>query len=187
MKDTLEIYYDKSKLQIPLLLLSAVLIFIPFYIADLIITFLDHSTRYVKYFLPFIGVALIIIAIPYYYIYLTFRFWLRRYTQKKPVLIVEKSGITEKIDFGSIGFIPWSNVQKIDSISSGGQHLVLTVKNKNEIISKFKNNKKRKKVEADFKKHGDNILIPVKYLDVNIYNLKKYSQKKLDGLELEYN
>ena len=180
MKDTLEIYYDKSKLQIPLLIISAILVFIPFEVNDLLFKFFNHSSKFIKFFLPFVGLGLVAIAIPYYYNFLTFRFWLNRYTQKKPVLMVGKTGITEKIDFGSIGFIPWSNIQKIDSISSRGHHLVLTVKNKEEIINKFKNNKKRKKIEADFKKYGDKVLIPVKYLGVNIYSLKKYSQKKLD-------
>ncbi len=180
MKDTVEVYYDKSKLQIPLLLLSAVLIFLPFEVANLLFAFFGHSARFIKHFLPFVIVGLIVIAVPYYYLYITFKFWLKKYLLKKPVLIVENGGITEKIDFGSIGFIPWSNVVTIDSISSGGHHLVLTIKNKNEVIEKFKNAKKRKKVETDFRKHGDKVLIPVKYLDINIYSLKKFAQGKLE-------
>ena len=180
MKDTVEIYYDRSKLQIPLLLLSAILIFLPFEVANLLFTFFDHSARFIKYFLPFVIVGFIIFAIPYYYIFITFKFWLKKYILKKPVLIVERGGITEKIDFGSIGFIPWNNIVKIDSVSSRGHHLVLTLENKNEVINKFKNTKKRKKIEADFKKHGGNILIPVKYLNTNIYSLRKLAQSKLE-------
>lgn len=180
MKEAVEVYYDRSKLQIPLLILSAALIFLPFEVADLLFSFFAHSSRFIKYFLPFVIVGLAIIAIPYYYIFITFRFWLRKYFYKKTVLKIDKKGITEKIDFGSIGFIPWSNILEIDSISSLGHQLVIKVKDKNEVINKFKNAKKREKVEADFKKHGDKILIPVKYLKINIYSLKKFAQGKLD-------
>ena len=180
MKNSVEVYYDKSKLQIPLFLFSSLLVLLPFEVASLLFTFFNHSARFVKYFLPFVIGGLLIFSIPYYYLFITFKYWFKKYTLKKPVLIIDQKGIAEKMNFAPIGFIPWSNIKKISAFSSRGHYLVFFIEDIKEITSKFTNKRKKRKAEAYFKKNGANIRIALKFMDGNIYTLKKFAQTKLD-------
>ena len=180
MKDSLEIYYNKSKISTRLIPISCLMVFLPYEVVNLLFTFFHRSHYYIKIILPFLVVAVACFLVVYYYLYKTFRVWLKKYFFKKPVLIIDDKGITDKIGYGSVGFIPWNNIKKVSSFTSNGHNLVVFVENIDELIGKFKKKGKKRKVASEFKKNGSNIRIAVKWLDGNIYSMKKFAQTKLE-------
>ena len=181
MKNTLEIYYNKSRITTWLIPISCLLVFLPYEVTNLLFKFFQRSHHFIKILLPFLILALACFLVLYYFLYKTFLVWFKRYNYKKPVLIVDEKGITDKSAHSSVGFIPWNNIKKVSALSSNGHYLVVFVENVDDIIGKFKKTGKRRKVAKTFKKNGANIRIAVKWLDVNIYTMKKFAQAKLEN------
>jgi hypothetical protein len=182
-KNSMEVFYNKSKIKTRLIPLSCLLAFIPLGLANLVYDILQRPPQQVKAFLPAIAIGGVAILFIYYFIYQLFRVWLKKYTYKKPIFIIDENGVTDKVGYHSVGFIPWSNIKKISALNSKSHYLVFFINDKQEVINKFKSISKKKKVAKDFKKNGLNIRIETDWLDANVYVMKKLAQTKLE----EYN
>jgi len=179
-KNSLEVYYNKSKIKTRLIPLSCLLVFIPFGAIKLIYDFFQRSPHEVKVYLPIVAVLGGITLMIYYFIFQIFSFWNKKYTLKKPVFIIDENGVTDKVSNKSVGFIPWSNIKKVSAFNSRNHYLVFFINDKQEIINKFKSVAKKKKVAKTFQKNGANVRIEVDWLDANVYVMKKLAQAKLE-------
>ena len=179
-KSSMEVFYNKSKIKTRLIPLSCLLVFLPFGAIKLLYDFFQRSPHEVKVYLPIVGVLSGFGLMIYYFIFQMFSFWLKKFTLKKPVFIIDEKGITDKISIQSVGFIPWSNIKKVSAFNSRNHYLVFFINDKQELINKFKSVAKKRKVAQTFKKNGSNVRIEVDWLDGNVYLMKKLAQAKLD-------
>ena len=180
MKSPLEVFYNKSKIKNWLVPTSCLLVFLPFEVINLVFHFLQRPANQLKNLLPITISFGILFLIIYYFIFELFKLWYKKYTLKKPIFIIDDKGITDKISYNSVGFIPWSNIKKVSAFTSRKHYLVFFLENKDDLINKFKSVAKKKRIARTFKKNGANIRVEVDLLDANIYVMKKFAQAKLE-------
>jgi len=113
MKSSLEVFYNKSKIKNWLVPTSCLLVFLSFEVINLVFHFLQRPANQLKNLLPLAISFGILFLIIYYFIFELFKLWYKKYTLEKPIFIIDDKGITNKINYNSVGFIPWSNIKKV--------------------------------------------------------------------------
>jgi hypothetical protein len=106
-------------------------------------------------------------------------FILKKIGDKSPGLIISDEGIMENAMYTSVGFIPWSDVIKIENMKIANQMFIgIILRNPNEYIEKQKSGFKRKVMQTNYKKFGTPIGISTNGLKANHNELKTQLEKK---------
>ena len=123
-----------------------------------------------------------IILIIVYGLSLTAFFVLANFTRvkklfiKEPAIVIDKEGIIDSSNLylGGKVVLKWDDISRIVVTKNiKGNFLVLIIKNPQEYLNNIMDNEKRKKVEKDFSKYGENIRISVDDCRCDL-NLLKY-------------
>jgi len=180
---TAAINFNKEKLKLKLIILSCIMVLFPYQVFTFLLPFIKSVTSYNQLIFAFIVFVVAVFLVVYYYLFLLFKAWLNKYQCKKPVLIINENGITDKICTTSLGFVPWSNIKKVSALASSEHYLVLFIEDPQALVNKFKKASTRKRLMNHFKKNGSNIRIAIKPLDGNVYTLKKIAQAQLSSFK----
>jgi len=179
MSNNLDANYNKWRIKLRLIPLSCLLVFLTYQAIAFFLIITTLSFKITDIWICLFVVIGAVYSIVYFYIFLLFKVWLKKYWMKKPVFIVNERGITDKVNYKSVGFIPWSNIRRITAFASKEHYLVFSIENSTEILEKFKGTSRQKKLAKQFKKEGLHIKIATKWLDVNVNQLKKVAQANL--------
>lgn len=181
MVTNFDAHYNKWKIKLRLVPLSCLLVFLTYQAVEFFIIISTLTFKITEVWICLFVIIGAAFTIGYYYVLLLFRVWLKKYWMKKPVFIINEKGITDKVNYKSVGFIPWSNIKRITAFASKEHYLVFSIENGTEILEKFKGTSKQKRLAKQFKKDGLHIKIAAKWLDVNVNHLKKIAQTNLDA------
>lgn len=108
--------------------------------------------------------------------------WLsiKRLTDKRPGLIVDEKGITDRSGEISAGFIPWSDIRAIKPVQVFNQSFLLFIINDPEVyINRYTNALKRKAAAANFRKYGSPVSIATNTLRYGFDELQALLNAKL--------
>ncbi len=96
----------------------------------------------------------------------------RKFSDKKPGLIISRQGITDNSSGVSAGIIPWTDIQEI-SVSQvmNRKFLMFIVRNPQEYLDKVTNLIKRNAMKINYKTYGSPISISANALQTNFGNL----------------
>lgn len=105
---------------------------------------------------------------------------IRKLSDKKAGLIINKQGITDNSSGVSAGLIPWSDIQEIKvSQVLNQKFLMFIVRNPQEYLDKVSNPLKRKAMEINYKSYGSPISISANSLQTNFDNLYSLLREKM--------
>jgi hypothetical protein len=105
----------------------------------------------------------------------------RKFSDKKPGLIINKQGITDNSSGVSAGLIPWTDIQEITiSQVMSQKFLMFTVKNPEFYLDQVTNPLKRNAMKMNYKTYGSPISISANSLQTNFDDLHKLLIEKLN-------
>ncbi len=106
---------------------------------------------------------------------------LRKFSDKKPGLIISRQGITDNSSGVSAGLIPWTDIQeiKISQVMSQ-KFLMFIVSNPQDYIDKVTNPLKRNAMKMNYKTYGSPISISSNALRTNFNELQKILVEKMN-------
>lgn len=105
----------------------------------------------------------------------------RKFSDKKPGLIINKQGITDNSSGVSAGLIPWTDIQEIRiSQVMNQKFLMLIVRNPEFYIEKVTNPLKRNAMKLNYKSYGSPISISANALQTNFDDLQKLLNDKMN-------
>lgn len=104
----------------------------------------------------------------------------RKFSDKKPGLIINKQGITDNSSGVSAGLIPWTDIQEITiSQVMNQKFLMFIVRNPEFYLEKVTNPLKRNAVKMNYKTYGSPISISANVLKTNFDDLHKLLEDKM--------
>ena len=105
----------------------------------------------------------------------------RKFSDKKPGLIISKQGITDNSSGVSAGLIPWTDIQeiKISQVMSQ-KFLMFIVSNPQDYLDKVTNPLKRNAMKMNYKTYGSPISISSNALKTNFNELQKLLEDKMN-------
>jgi len=110
---------------------------------------------------------------------------LRKFSDKKAGLIINKQGIIDNSSGVSAGLVLWSDIEEIIVSKVFGQKfLIIVVKNPQDYIIKVTHPLKRKTMEANYRMTGSPISISENILKTNFDNLYKLLIEKMKEYRL---
>ena len=99
---------------------------------------------------------------------------MRKLSDKKPGLIIDKNGITDNSNASSIGLIEWSDISEIKTSQvMSTKFIMIEVINPEKYIEKAKNGMKAKLMRANMKMYGTPLSITSNTLNYNFEELEK--------------
>ncbi|HOF16967.1 MAG TPA: STM3941 family protein [Bacteroidales bacterium] len=105
----------------------------------------------------------------------------RKFSDKKPGLIINRQGIIDNSSGVSAGLIPWTDIQEIKiSLVMGQKLLLFIVKNPEDYLEKVTNPLKRNTIKMNYKICGSPISIASNALQTNFDDLYKLLIDKLN-------
>lgn len=106
---------------------------------------------------------------------------LRKFSDKKPGLIISRHGITDNSSGVSAGLILWTDIQeiKISQVMSQ-KFLMFIVSNPQDYLDKVTNPLKRNAMKMNYKTYGSPISISSNALRINFNELQKILVKKMN-------
>jgi len=104
----------------------------------------------------------------------------RKFSNKKPGLIINSQGITDNSSGISVGLIPWTEIQEIKVLEVMNQKfLMFIVSNPQNYLDKATNPLKRNAMKMNYKSYGSPISISSHVLQTNFDDLQKLLIKKM--------
>jgi hypothetical protein len=83
-------------------------------------------------------VAVAVFILGFVFFFWAFQYYLRRIVTRKPLLIVDKEGITDNSSALAVGFIPWEDIKRTRTKAMGIQPFILvTVKSEEKYLKKI--------------------------------------------------
>ncbi|PCI95703.1 MAG: hypothetical protein COB15_11905 [Flavobacteriales bacterium] len=105
----------------------------------------------------------------------------RKFSDKKPGLIINKQGITDNSSGVSAGLIPWTDIQEIKMSQVMSQKfLMFIVSNPQDYLDKVTNPLKRNAMKMNYKTYGSPISISSNALKTNFDELQKLLEYKMN-------
>lgn len=105
----------------------------------------------------------------------------RKFSDKKPGLIICEQGIIDNSSEVSVGLIPWSDIQEIKISQVMSQKiLILVVKNPNDYLNRVTSIFKRNSMKMTYKTYGSPISISAHVLQTDFDNLHKLLIEKMN-------
>ena len=105
----------------------------------------------------------------------------RKFSDKKPGLIINKQGITDNSSGVSAGLIPWTDIQEITiSQVMNQKFLMFIVRNPEFYLDKVTNPLKRNAMKMNYKTYGSPISISANALQTNFDDLHKLLIEKMN-------
>lgn len=105
-------------------------------------------------------------------------YFLIKYLDKKPALVINQKGIIDNISMAKAGFIPWSNINGcLIGKLSGVDQLMIKVKDHKSIMEQ-QSSLRKSMLQVPIQDHGTPIAINVKLLDYNPEKLLKVIKRK---------
>lgn len=105
----------------------------------------------------------------------------RKFSDKKPGLIINKQGITDNSSGVSAGLIPWTDIQEITiSQVMNQKFLMFIVRNPEFYLDKVTNPLKRNAMKMNYKTYGSPISISANALQTNFDDLRKILIEKMN-------
>jgi hypothetical protein len=105
----------------------------------------------------------------------------RKFSDKKPGLIISKQGITDNSSGVSAGLIPWTDIQEIKMSQVMSQKfLMFIVSNPQDYLDKVTNPLKRNAMKMNYKTYGSPISISSNALKTNFDELQKLLEDKMN-------
>jgi len=106
---------------------------------------------------------------------------LRKFSDKKPGLIISRHGITDNSSGVSAGLILWTDIQeiKISQVMSQ-KFLMFIVSNPQDYLDKVTNPLKRNAMKMNYKTYGSPISISSNSLRINFNELQKILVEKMN-------
>ena len=105
----------------------------------------------------------------------------RKFSDKKPGLIISKQGITDNSSGVSAGLIPWTDIQEIKMSQVMSQKfLMFIVSNPQDYLDKVTNPLKRNAMKMNYKTYGSPISISSNALKTNFDELQKLLEYKMN-------
>ena len=109
----------------------------------------------------------------------------RKFSDKKPGLIISKQGITDNSSGVSAGLIPWTDIEEIKvSQVMSQKFLMFIVKNPQDYLDKVTNPLKRNAMNMNYKTYGSPNSISANALQTNFDDLYKLLIEKLNENKL---
>jgi hypothetical protein len=104
----------------------------------------------------------------------------RKFSDKKPGLIINNEGITDNSSGVSAGLIPWTDIEEITiSQVMDQKFLMFIVRNPEFYLEKVTNPLKRNAMKMNYKTYGSPISISANALQTNFDDLHKLLEDKL--------
>lgn len=104
----------------------------------------------------------------------------RKFSDKKPGLIINKQAITDNSSGVSAGIIPWTDIQEITISQVMNQKLLMfIVRNPEFYLEKVTNPIKKNAMKMNYKRHGSPISISANSLQTNFDDLHKLLGDKM--------
>lgn len=105
----------------------------------------------------------------------------RKFSDKKPGLIISRHGITDNSSGVSAGLIPWTDIQEIKvSQVMSQKFLMFIVSNPQDYLDKVTNPLKRNALKMNYKTYGSPISISSNALRTNFNELQKLLVEKMN-------
>jgi hypothetical protein len=105
----------------------------------------------------------------------------RKFSDKKPGLIISKKGITDNSSGVSAGLIPWTDIQEVKiSQVMNQKFLMFNVRNPQDYFDKVTNPLKRNAMKMNYKTYGSPISISSNSLQTNFDDLYKLLNEKMN-------
>ena len=109
----------------------------------------------------------------------------RKFSDKKPGLIISRQGVTDNSSGVSAGLIPWSDIQEIKiSQVMNQKFLMLIVRNPQYYFENVTNPVKRNMMKMNYKTYGSPISISSNALETNFDDLQKLLIEKMNEYKL---
>lgn len=106
---------------------------------------------------------------------------LRKFSDKKPGLVINRQGITDNSSGVSAGLIPWTDIQEIKVLQVMNQKfLMFIVSNPQDYLEKVTNPLKRNAMKMNYKTYGSPISISSNALQTNFDDLHKLLIEKMN-------
>ena len=110
---------------------------------------------------------------------------IRKFSDKKPGLIISRQGVTDNSSGVSAGLIPWSDIQEIKiSQVMNQKFLMLIVRNPQYYFENVTNPVKRNMMKMNYKTYGSPISISSNALETNFDDLQKLLIEKMNEYKL---
>ncbi|MCG7280138.1 hypothetical protein MHJ94_02380 [Chryseobacterium taklimakanense] len=104
----------------------------------------------------------------------------RKFSDKKPGLVISRQGITDNSSGVSAGLIPWKDIQEIKvSQMMSQKFLMFIVSNPQDYLDKVTNPLKRNAMKMNYKTYGSPISISSNALQTNFDDLQKLLIEKM--------
>lgn len=105
----------------------------------------------------------------------------RKFSDKKPGLIINRKGITDNSSGVSAGLIPWTDIKEIKISQVMSQKLLMfIVSNPQDYLDKVTNPLKRNAMKMNYKTYGSPISISSNALQTNFEDLQKLLLDKMN-------
>ncbi|MDE3237138.1 MAG: hypothetical protein KGO81_14395 [Bacteroidota bacterium] len=105
----------------------------------------------------------------------------RKFSDKKPGLVIDRHGITDNSSGVSAGLIPWTDIQEIKvSQVMNQKFLMFIVSNPQDYLDKVTNPLKRNAMKINYKTYGSPISISSNALQTNFDGLQKLLVEKMN-------
>lgn len=105
----------------------------------------------------------------------------RKFSDKKPGLVISRHGITDNSSGVSAGLIPWTDIQEIKTSQVMSQKFIMfIVSNPEEYLDKVTNPIKRNAMKMNYKTYGSPISISSNALKTNFDELQKLLEDKMN-------
>lgn len=104
----------------------------------------------------------------------------RKFSNKKPGLIISNAGIVDNSSGVSAGIIPWSDIQDIKTAQVMSQRfLMIIVKNPQDYLDKVQNVLKKNAMKLNYKSYGSPIAISSNSLKIGFDELEQLLIEKM--------
>jgi transcriptional regulator with XRE-family HTH domain len=116
----------------------------------------------------------------------TSAYWLNKIITKvfirKFGLVIDENGVTDNCSELSAGFVPWSDIKKIEvrSLLLNQKAIILVLKNPEEFVSKYESGSLKRRIgDASYKRFDSPIRLKTKYIDIRPSQLYLVLNSKL--------
>ncbi|QQS20790.1 MAG: hypothetical protein IPL87_04520 [Candidatus Moraniibacteriota bacterium] len=105
----------------------------------------------------------------------------RKFSDKKPGLVLSRQGITDNSSGISVGLIPWTDIQEIRISKVMNQDLLMIiVRNPQDYLDKVANPFKRNVMKMNYKNYGSPLCISSHTLQMGFDDLQKLLMEKMN-------
>lgn len=97
-------------------------------------------------------------------------------------LVIDENGVTDNCSELSAGFVPWSDIKKIEvrSLVLNQKAIILVLKNPEEFVSKYESGSLKRRIgDASYKRFDSPIRLKTKYIDIRPSQLYLVLNSKL--------